>query len=74
MSENKVGEHETFSALGTTPVCNMCGEEVKVGEHVMQTFMGLVKTFDDELVVVEEKYRLVHARCNPTVRHLTEVN
>ncbi len=54
---------DNFSALGTTPFCDICGKPVKEGDRVKQSFVGAVFNYEDELVVKEEKYVLIHLDC-----------
>lgn len=53
-----------YSALGESPVCDVCKKKVKVGEMVTQVFVGRVlEDQDNELVVLEEVYQLTHMNC-----------
>jgi hypothetical protein len=66
---------EIDSYLGTNPTCDICKESIKVGDEVIQTFIGIVRRdqhaeeFDypiqtfAELGIVTRTYRLVHPAC-----------
>lgn len=64
--ENKTDTNsmDSYSALGTSPTCDVCGKYVQVGEKVKQMFVGKVTMQDGELVVREENYGLAHLNCD----------
>lgn len=56
---------ECTSYLGISPVCDKCGKEIKFGDTVMQTFIGVVgkDKISQELGIIETVYSLIHVGC-----------
>ena len=62
---------DNFSSLGTTPICDICKKELKIGDKICQSFTGVVRNMlaefpnaEPELAVDESiNYSVIHIDC-----------